>query len=297
MMSLPHFPDREAEAAFWDRLDSEKQSMRRLAMCFSVILMQLFVVIDWTVGGDQTTNLIIARSFISLSMLLGVALFWRAQTHDERERGMLIFGIGALAGAVFICAIAPAGAVAYYQFGLGAMMCFGAIVVVPRFRTIMRLFQIVVVCYATATPFFNAESVALSVNAFFCLMIACAVVVGSFERERLERLQAIAEHKLAIANDHMASSRIEALLARDAAVEAHRAKNQFVASVSHELRTPLTAIIGFSDVIQRELYGPITPSAYAEYIGYIHHSGKLLETNIGDLMDLARLESGKLGMG
>lgn len=295
MMSLPHFPDQETEAAFWDRHDSEKQVMRRLFMFLSPIFMQSFVILDWFVGADQTTNLIIARSCTSLGMLLGTALFWLARTHAGRERGILTYGLTAVIGEIVFCVIAPAEAVAYYQFGLVVVMCFGAVVVVPRFRTIRRLFLIVILSYAIATPFFDADPITTTVNALFCFMIACAVVIGSFERERLERLQGFAEHKLAIANDDLSKSRLEALHARDAAVEANRAKNQFVASVSHELRTPLNAIIGFSDLIQRELYGPITPDAYAEYICYIHHSGKLLETNIGDLMDLARIESGKLG--
>jgi cell cycle sensor histidine kinase DivJ len=64
--------------------------------------------------------------------------------------------------------------------------------------------------------------------------------------------------------------------------------------MSHELRTPMNAIIGFSDMIRSEIFGPIKPVEYADYAEHILHSGKLMQTHIDDLLDHARLESGKM---
>jgi signal transduction histidine kinase len=74
---------------------------------------------------------------------------------------------------------------------------------------------------------------------------------------------------------------------------ANRAKSQFLANVSHELRTPLNAIIGFSEVMNGELMGPLGSSVYKEYAGDIHESGRHLLAIINDILDLSRVEAGQ----
>jgi len=73
--------------------------------------------------------------------------------------------------------------------------------------------------------------------------------------------------------------------------EANAAKSKFLANVSHELRTPLNAIIGFSDLLQQRLYGPLNPQQ-TEHVGHIHHSGQLLLSLVDDLLDLTVAEAG-----
>lgn len=75
--------------------------------------------------------------------------------------------------------------------------------------------------------------------------------------------------------------------------EAVRVKYDFLANMSHELRTPLNAVIGFSEVLQDQLCGPINPKQL-EYVNDIHSSGKHLLTMINDILDLSRVESGNL---
>jgi len=86
----------------------------------------------------------------------------------------------------------------------------------------------------------------------------------------------------------------EALFAakREAEAASH-AKSQFLATVSHELRTPLNAVIGFSEAIQAEIFGPMGNSRYAEYVGLIHSAGGLLRDLIEDILDVARVETGE----
>ena len=76
------------------------------------------------------------------------------------------------------------------------------------------------------------------------------------------------------------------------AEQASRAKSQFLANMSHELRTPLNAILGFSEVIQSQMYGPLGNPHYLDYANDIHKSGKHLYSIITDLLDIARIESG-----
>ena len=84
-----------------------------------------------------------------------------------------------------------------------------------------------------------------------------------------------------------------AFAARMEAEAANRAKSQFLATISHELRTPLNAVIGFSETIQAEVFGPLGNSRYAEYVDLIHSAGQLLRDLIEDILDVARVESGE----
>ncbi len=85
----------------------------------------------------------------------------------------------------------------------------------------------------------------------------------------------------------------ELVRAKEEAELAGRSKTEFLANISHELRTPLNAIIGFSEVIKNELLGPIEQEDYKEYADDIYHSGKLLLKLINDILDVAKIESGK----
>lgn len=91
---------------------------------------------------------------------------------------------------------------------------------------------------------------------------------------------------------HLRSVELEE--AQRKAEDASAAKSRFLATMSHELRTPLNAIIGFSDLIQRELCGPIGHPSYAGYIKDIHVSGQHLLSIINDILDLSKIEAGKL---
>jgi PAS domain S-box-containing protein len=81
--------------------------------------------------------------------------------------------------------------------------------------------------------------------------------------------------------------------AKDQAETASRAKSEFLANMSHELRTPLNAILGFAEIIRDRLLGPIA-DRYAEYAHDIHSSGTHLLGIINDILDLSKVEAGRL---
>lgn len=82
--------------------------------------------------------------------------------------------------------------------------------------------------------------------------------------------------------------------ARRAAEAANLAKSEFLATMSHELRTPLNAILGFSEIIESETLGAIGDERYVEYANDIHASGRHLLSIINDILDLAKLEAGRI---
>jgi signal transduction histidine kinase len=82
--------------------------------------------------------------------------------------------------------------------------------------------------------------------------------------------------------------------ARQEAVDTARARKDFLTSTSHELRTPLNAILGFSEMLAKEMFGPLSNPRYLEYAQIIHNSGVHVLSLINDLLDLSKLDAGKL---
>lgn len=74
---------------------------------------------------------------------------------------------------------------------------------------------------------------------------------------------------------------------------ANRAKSEFLTNMSHELRTPLNSIIGFSEIIKNEIYGPISQKEYVDYIHDIHDSGERLLEVINEILDVSKIEAGE----
>ncbi len=81
---------------------------------------------------------------------------------------------------------------------------------------------------------------------------------------------------------------------RQKAEEASRAKSTFLANMSHELRTPLNAVIGFSEIMAKELFGPLGNEQYKQYSSDIFDSGNHLLDLINDILDMAKIEANKL---
>lgn len=174
--------------------------------------------------------------------------------------------------------------------------------------------------YAAAFASLNAASLRdVTVSAIILVLAITAALLfgGHFIRRPIDRLLATAARwsagewharagmgggsgeieRLARAFDAMADavgSRERSLVrATEEAVAASRAKSDFLANMSHELRTPLNAILGFSDIMRTEMMGPLSPR-YRSYACDIHSSADHLLRLINELLDVSKLEAGKL---
>jgi two-component system cell cycle sensor histidine kinase PleC len=104
-------------------------------------------------------------------------------------------------------------------------------------------------------------------------------------------LTKVQKEELALAN---CQARDEAVALKIKAETASSAKSTFLANMSHELRTPLNAIIGFAQIVRDEMFGPVGSPRYREYVSDIERSGQHLLGIINDLLDVAKIEAGRM---
>src|SRR5262249_15115796 len=89
---------------------------------------------------------------------------------------------------------------------------------------------------------------------------------------------------------------LRAIEAQFSAEDASRSKSEFLAYMSHELRTPMNAVLGFTEMMSREVYGPIGSAKYREYLNDIAMSGQHLLHVVNNVLDLAKVEAGRWEM-
>ncbi|HVR68768.1 MAG TPA: HAMP domain-containing sensor histidine kinase [Verrucomicrobiae bacterium] len=140
--------------------------------------------------------------------------------------------------------------------------------------------------YAQVTPF-----VAQIHRTQWLLTLVTAAVFAAIY---IALLSAIGRADRIIRRQHQQALALTAGVAR--AESASQAKSEFLANVSHELRTPLNAIIGFSEIIEMEQFGPLGTPRYQTYIRDIHRSGVHLLNVISNILDLSKVELGRLDM-
>ncbi len=118
--------------------------------------------------------------------------------------------------------------------------------------------------------------------------------------ESLENYYATLEKKveerteeLRVANEELSKKKQELELTNMELLEANKMKSQFLANVSHELRTPLNSIIGFSELLQEKTFGELN-DRQIQYVEYVHSSGGHLLQLINNILDLSRIEAGRM---
>jgi len=129
--------------------------------------------------------------------------------------------------------------------------------------------------------------------------VVTAADVTAIRRQELERQRAADSLRVTVDQLEASQEKLSLLarkyeIAMTRAEAANQAKSEFLANMSHELRTPLNAINGFSEIMAGEMFGPLGDARYKGYAGDILKSGQHLLSLINDILDMAKIEAGKM---
>jgi len=155
------------------------------------------------------------------------------------------------------------------------------------------LLTFVAVATVVTTHFMTRSLGGMPIRTMSILMLVLEMTAVLLPMMLLGR-RAISEQKKAKSELAEMSRRLE--IAAEQAHQANRAKSQFLANMSHELRTPLNAIMGFSEVMKDQHMGPVNNPRYLAYARDIHSSGRYLLGIINDILDLSKIEAGKMSL-
>jgi signal transduction histidine kinase len=211
--------------------------------------------------------------YVVSSCVIGIGMMAYGMDFTVRRNNFSAYAIGAVVFTLAICSM--------HFTGMSA--------VVYRFDPLVSVPDIVM----------DPAVLALAIGAAAVLIVALgligAVVDGHLaarERNEAVRLRAhIVE--LEATKSQLEETSQHLMIARDAAHEANRSKSAFLAAMSHELRTPLNAVIGFSEMMTAEAFGPLGAKKYHEYAADIRASGTHLLSLINDILDLSRIDAGE----
>jgi signal transduction histidine kinase len=283
------FQDAGVEARYRVETLDESRPLIRTYLLAAAMLYMSFGILDTVVGGPMVSTLLFIRYAIVCPVLVGVALLTYVQPFGKFSQlaislATAIPGVG----VVTMAAIMPPPFNSLYYAGLIMVVIYGSSLVRLRFVNSLMVSLTLVAMYQVVSTIINPIPFKDYINNNFFLVMATAVgLFSGYIQEmyirRSYRAQKVIEAKNAAAN--------VLLLEAD---KANRAKSEFLANMSHELRTPLNAIIGFSDILKKQLFGPLGNDRYAEYVGDINDSGHHLLSIINDILDLSKAEAGKL---
>lgn len=130
------------------------------------------------------------------------------------------------------------------------------------------------------------------------LMLSDVTAIKQAEQDLQSRVEELQAAKLVSdrQSEQLQSLAEQFASAKEEADAASRTKSEFLANMSHELRTPLNAVMGFSEVIKNELFGPVGVAQYKQYADDIYESGAHLLSIINDILDLSKVEAGKFDL-
>jgi signal transduction histidine kinase len=283
------FRNRMAERRFLYRHMRDSRPVIRLGLLAGALLYGLFGILDVLLMPDAVQKFWLVRFGFVFPVVSGVfALTYHRSFVRCAQAGLSLAMLAAGLGIIVMTVFGDAPASHWYYAGLIMVVIYCASVL--RIHHVYSLIVSLVLfgCYQVSAFYLNPipHEVLLSNNFFLAMAIAVGATVN-YVQELYLRLNHLQTRLLTY--EKAASERL-----RRRADEANRAKTEFLASMSHELRTPLNAIIGFSEIVKEEILGPLGTRRYKAYAEDIYSSGTHLLNIIGDMLDLATAEAGKL---
>ncbi|MGQ0740985.1 MAG: sensor histidine kinase [Alphaproteobacteria bacterium] len=283
------FRDPQAEAKFARESLAQSMNFIRTYIIAGTFLYMMFGILDRIVGGDNYLALWAIRYGAVTPFLFAVlALTFSRNFHKYAQAAlgstMMVAGLSIVA----MTAIMDAPFNSQYYAGLIMVVIYCGTLIRLRFIHSLWISVVLVAAYQAVCWWINPIPSEMAISNDFFLVMATGVGLFSGYIEETYIRKAYASQRIIEAKNAL----LNVLLQE--AHKANRSKSEFLATMSHELRTPLNAVIGFSDILKRQMYGPLGNEKYTDYVNDIHRSGSHLLSIINDILDLAKAESGKL---
>jgi len=234
---------------------------------------------------------------LGLSLLVPFFMCVRYASFGEMFASRAWFGTACLLALVaavgYICYALPSWTLSFLYFPVLMLLTFrrgfagGAL---GLFLALAISIYLAVSHHASASLVHHSAAERIAIVQLYYAVIGFTIILAGATLDERRAL----EKSLALSAQRAEAAREEALLAKDMAEKASHAKSSFLANMSHELRTPLNAVLGFSEIIHTEMYGPNGDTRYRDYAGLIHSAGTHLLDLIGDILDMSKIEAGKL---
>ncbi len=283
------FTNRNYEQRFLRAHVRESLPVIRLAGIMGAAIYAMFGILDALVFTDSLAGILAIRYGFGLPVILGSLLLTHSRIFLRAPQLLLTLGMFGLGCSILAMTAVgePPGNASYYT---------GLIIVVMFYSSVLRVhYTYSVLCSLALFAVYQWVAIAVNpiptvtlINNDFFLMFAVAFGgLINYAQEYYWRIMYIDMRLLKLER-----ARSEGLRRR--ADAANAAKTRFLANMSHELRTPLNAILGFSEIMQHEMFGPLGAQKYLDYANDIRSSGTHLLNIISDILDLARAETGKM---
>ncbi len=261
----------------------------RIFFVAGAVFYAIFGILDIYVVPESLTDVWLIRFGGIIPFLLGVVAltytpFFVRWAQLLLAASLFVSGLGII---LMTAVTGPPGNAQYYA-GLLIVVIYGSSLI--RLRCInaaiiaLILFAIYLIVAAWVNPI--PPSTLLS-NSFFLGLSVAVGVFSSYVQELQVRRDFISTEMLQHEKEKTGQLLTEAMAAS-------KAKSDFLAIMSHELRTPLNAILGFSEIMQLRMFGPMGSERYATYVDDIHYTAKHLLNIITDVLDFSKAEVGRL---
>ena len=282
------FRDARAERIFQSDTLAQSISLIRAYLVSGAMVYTAFGVLDFLLGGRATPLILVIRVTVVASILAIFLLTFHRSFQKTMQAALAVAMLSSGMGIVAMTAVMGPPFNSLYYAGLFLVVSYCGSLIRLNFRYSALISIWLVFCYQLVGLWINPIPVPVFISNDFFLAFASGIgLFAAYIQELYLRRAYIAQKVVEEKNWLVSESLAEAM-------RANKSKGEFLATMSHELRTPLNAIIGFSDIIRRELFGPIQIDKYTEYARDIHESGAHLLAIINDILDLAKAESGKL---